>query len=80
MIRKTIRLAEDAYEKLRLAKCPGESFSAVVRRLCPEVAPGPTGAELLQWFSADGSGASKEYLDSLEESLQHAPTTADPRC
>lgn len=31
-----VRLAQDAYERLRSAKRPGESFSDVVRRIVPQ--------------------------------------------
>jgi predicted CopG family antitoxin len=79
VITKRVRLELDAYERLRLASLPGESFSAVVRRLCPSESPGPTGAELLEWFSADKQGASEEYLDSLEGALQHNPPADNPR-
>ncbi|WP_367871697.1 antitoxin VapB family protein [Luteolibacter sp. Populi] len=77
MATKTITLELDAYEKLREAKKPGESFSAVVRRLRFDE-PGPTGTELLAYFSAQGTGASAAYLESLEKALQHDPPPDDP--
>jgi hypothetical protein len=63
---KTIALELDAYEKLLQAKRPGDSFSAVVRRIRLEDAP-PTGADLLTYLATGGSGVSEEYLDAAEE-------------
>jgi hypothetical protein len=58
---KTISLELDAYEKLRQAKRPGESFSQVVRRARLEQEPA-TGAGLLarmkEWpLPSDGTFA-----------------------
>lgn len=65
MATKTISLELDAYDKLRDAKLPGESFSAVVRRL--QVAtPAPSGGDLLKRFEAGGSGVDETYLDAVE--------------
>ena len=77
MATKTITLELDAYEKLRRAKRPGESFSAVVRRIRLEAAA-PTGANLLAYLTTGGSGASEEYLDSVEEAIQSDPHPDDP--
>lgn len=77
MATKTISLELDAYEKLRAAKRPGESFSEVVRRATLEPAP-VTGASLLKYLRGGGSGVSEEYLDSLEEAIKHDPPPDDP--
>jgi hypothetical protein len=70
---RTITVELDAYERLRSAKRPGESFSEVVRRaIFPSTAP--TGEDLLTWFRSGGSGASAHYLDLVAE----ADTTDQP--
>ena len=54
MATKTITLELDAYEKLRAAKKPGESFTEVVRRA--EIADAPlTGGKLLAYLASGGS-------------------------
>ena len=66
MATKTITLELDAYEKLRRAKRPGESFSAVVRRAeIPEV--GITGAELLAYLEKIGPLFTEAELDAMDE-------------
>ncbi len=53
---KTISLEMDAYERLKAAKRPGESFSAVVRRgIFRKEAP--TGKDLLKWYKGTASPA-----------------------
>jgi Putative antitoxin len=74
---KTITLEIDAYEHLRAAKRPGESFSEVVRRALFKDVP-PTGDELRSWFRAGGSGVSLEYLEGVERADQDAPPPDDP--
>ena len=66
MATKTITLEMDAYEKLRLAKRPGESFTEVVRRAALVEAP-MTGAALRQFYKEGGSGVSGKYLDAVEK-------------
>lgn len=74
---KTITLELDAYEKLRAAKKPGESFSAVVRRASLEDGP-LTGAALRNYLKAGGSGVSLKYLDAAEAATRHDPVPDDP--
>lgn len=77
MATKTISLEIDAYERLRASKKPGESFSAVVRRAqFPDSVP--TGKDLLEWMKQGGSGASKAYLDEVEEAEKNDQPPDDP--
>lgn len=66
MATKTITLEIDAYEKLRSAKKPGESFSAVVRRMSIENSV-PTGDYLASYFLSGGSGVPEKWLTAVEE-------------
>jgi hypothetical protein len=77
MATKTITLELDAYEHLRAAKRPGESFSEVVRRAVFSETP-PTGAELRAWFRAGGSGVSLEYLRGVEQANECDTPPDDP--
>ncbi len=74
---KTITLELDAYEKLRLAKRAGESFTEVVRRAVLVDAP-LTGAALREYFQNGGSRVSEKYLDAVEEATKHDPIPDDP--
>jgi len=65
MATKTITLELDAYEKLRLSKRPGESFTEVVRRARFEESPA-TGASLRQYFRKGGSAVTEQYLDAVD--------------
>ena len=77
MATKTISLELDAYEKLRLAKRGGESYTEVVRRAVWVDAPA-TGADLRDYFRKGGSGISEKYLDAVEEAAKHDPVPDDP--
>ena len=77
MATKTITLELDAYEKLRLAKRAGESFTEVVRRAVWVDAP-LTGAGLREHFRKGGSGVSKKYLDAVEQAAARDPIPDDP--
>jgi hypothetical protein len=77
MATKTITLELDAYEKLRLAKRPGESFTEVVRRARIEDAPA-TGASLREYYRNGGSGVSEAYLDAVEAADRNDPPPDDP--
>lgn len=77
MATKTITLELDAYEKLRLAKRAGESFTEVVRRAVWVDAP-LTGAGLREHFRNGGSGVSGKYLDAVEEAAAHDSLPDDP--
>jgi hypothetical protein len=73
MATKTITLEIDAYEKLRRAKRPGESFTAVVRRVelpTPEF----SGKDLLAYLHKHGACMTEDQLDELDENqLLDAP-------
>ncbi len=78
MATKTITLKLDAYEKLRLAKRPGESFTEVVRRARFDESA-PTGAMLRRYYREGGSGVSEEYLDAVEAArrkMNHPPNNS----
>jgi hypothetical protein len=77
MATKTITLKLDAYEKLRLAKRGGESFTEVVRRAVWVDAPA-TGESLLNYFRNVCSGTSVKYLDAVEYAAKHDPIPDDP--
>ncbi|MFZ4703988.1 MAG: antitoxin VapB family protein [Candidatus Methylumidiphilus sp.] len=77
MATKTITLELDAYEKLRLAKRGGESFTEVVRRATWVDAP-VTGTMLRDYFREGGSGVSGKYLDAVEAASKHDPIPDDP--
>jgi predicted CopG family antitoxin len=77
MATKTITLELDAYDKLRAAKLPGESFSAVVRRAA-FLNSRKTAGELIDYLSTGGSDASDAYLDSLEAAIKHDPAPRSP--
>jgi predicted CopG family antitoxin len=73
MATKTITLELDAYEKLRRAKRPGESFTAVVRRVDIPT-PAITGKELLAYLEKHGACLTEEQLDELDQNqLLDAP-------
>lgn len=65
MATKTISLSLDAYEKLRRAKRPGESFSDVVRR-ARWLEETISARELLSRRRADGALLSREELERIE--------------
>lgn len=74
---KTITLEIDAYEKLRIAKRGGESFTEVVRRaVIPDEAP--TGKALREFYRSGGAKVSDAYLESVERAASHDPIPDDP--
>ncbi len=77
MATKTITLELDAYERLRLAKRGGESFSEVVRRAVFADAP-VTGANLREYLRKGGSGVSEKYLNAVEAAAKHDPVPDNP--
>ena len=77
MATKTITLELDAYEKLRLAKRGGESFTEVVRRAVLTDIP-LTGSRLREYLKTGGSGISEKYLDAVEEAANHDSIPDNP--
>ncbi len=74
---KTITLEIDAYEKLRLAKDAGESFSAAVRRVRFGNEP-LRGADLLAYLRTGGSGIGEDYLKAVEDAMAKDSPPDDP--
>ena len=77
MATKTISLELDAYERLRLAKRRGESFSAVVRRAVFPEDP-PTGNSLLEWYGGNRRKIGDSYLNAVEEAANADAPPEDP--
>ena len=77
MATKTITLDMDAYEKLKLAKRGGESFTEVVRRAVLVDAP-LTGADLRRYLRNGGSGISENYLAAVDKATKHDPIPDNP--
>lgn len=67
---KTITLEIDTYEKLRLPKRGGESFTEVVRRAVIP-ASAPTAATPREHCQGGGAGVCDGYLDSVEQAMAH---------
>ena len=61
MPKKTMTLEVEVYDKLRMAKRGGESFTEVVRRAVLVDAP-LTGSGLRSYLKKGGSGISEQYL------------------
>lgn len=78
MATKTISLELDAYEKLKLQKHPGESFSAVVRRADFEPKKGMTGREILEFHKKHGPFLSEEACDVIDELNRNDLPPDDP--
>lgn len=75
MATKTISLELDAYERLKAAKGPGDSFSDVVRRaIFPK--PALTARELLSQLKSRGPIFSAPELNELEKT--HAKLSGHP--
>jgi hypothetical protein len=74
---KRITLELNAYEKLRMAKRGGESFTEVVRRAVLVDAP-LTGAALRDYLQSGVGGVSEDYLGVAEEAAKHDPLSDNP--
>jgi predicted CopG family antitoxin len=77
MATKTISLELDAYEKLKAAKLPGESFSDVVRRSSVS-RQSITGAGLLEHVKKRAPFFTEEDLNSIEKASQMDRPPDDP--
>ncbi len=77
MAAKTITLELDTYEKLRLAKRGGESFTEVVRRAVLVDEP-LTGTVVRAFYASGESGISDKYLDSSEAAAENDPIPDNP--
>lgn len=73
MLAKPITLELDAYEKLRLTKPGGKSFTEVVR--CAVLVDATA---LRNYFQNGGSGVSETYLDAVKEAAKHDPIPDNP--
>lgn len=77
MATKTITLELDAYEKLKSAKQPGESFSQVVRRATWPAEP-ITAERLLKLLEKRGPLFSEAELDTIEAASRIDQPPSDP--
>ena len=77
MASKTVTLEIDAYERLKAAKRPGESFSAVVRRAVFPAEP-PTGRDLLRRLGERTERVSERYLTAVEVAADSDSHPDDP--
>jgi predicted CopG family antitoxin len=76
MATKTISLELDAYERLKAAKGPGESFSDVVRRATFRKRP-LTAQDLLSQLEKRGAIFSERDLKDLEKTHDDLSTIPD---
>jgi predicted CopG family antitoxin len=76
MATKTISLELDAYERLKAAKGPGDSFSDVVRRATFPKKPF-TGQDLLLQLQKRGPLFSESELKDLEKTHDQLSTLPD---
>jgi hypothetical protein len=74
---KTITLDADAYQRLKMRKRQGETFSSVVRR-ARFTDSAPTGEELLKWASDAADAAPEKYLRLVEEAAANDAPPDDP--